>query len=52
MTLTGMTWQDLDSDGVIDPDEATIDYIDPNGGPGQAPIDLGRARNGPELWSL
>ena len=37
VTLTGMTWQD-DGDGDIEPGEATIDYIDPNGGPGQSPV--------------
>ena len=31
MTLTGMTWQDTNSNGVIDPGEATINYIDPVG---------------------
>ena len=37
VTLTGMTWQD-DGDGDIEPGEAIIDYIDPNGGPGQSPV--------------
>ncbi|MCY2928729.1 MAG: PEP-CTERM sorting domain-containing protein [Planctomycetota bacterium] len=29
VTLTGMYWKDSDIDGVIDPGEATIQYVDP-----------------------